>query len=41
MSRIEANLALIRRFYDPLVERGVTRERPVREAANDAELVAA
>jgi len=34
-------IALIRRFYDPLVERGVARERPVREAAGDAELMAA
>lgn len=31
----DAVVALIRRFYEPLVERGVTRERPVREAAND------
>ena len=28
-------VAHIRRFYEPLVERGVTRDRPVREAASD------
>jgi tRNA-dihydrouridine synthase B len=37
----EAVIALIRRFYEPLVERGVTRERPARDAAGDAELMAA
>jgi tRNA-dihydrouridine synthase B len=31
----DAVVTLIRRFYEPLVERGVVRERPVREAAND------
>jgi len=31
----DAVMALIRRFYDPLVERGVTRDRPAREAANE------
>ncbi len=38
---VDAVIALIRRFYEPLVERGVTRERPVREAANDDGLMAA
>jgi tRNA-dihydrouridine synthase B len=37
----DAVIELIRRFYDPLVERGVTRERPAREAANDDGLMAA
>jgi nifR3 family TIM-barrel protein len=37
----DAVVELIRRFYDPLVERGVTRERPTREAANDDGLMAA
>jgi tRNA-dihydrouridine synthase B len=37
----EAVIGLIRRFYDPLVERGVTRERPARDPAGDAELLAA
>jgi tRNA-dihydrouridine synthase B len=34
-------VSLIRRFYEPLVERGAVRERPVREAANDDGLMAA
>ncbi|MGG5818834.1 tRNA dihydrouridine synthase DusB [Falsiroseomonas sp. HW251] len=37
----DAVIALIRRFYAPLVERGVARERPVREAVTDPELMAA
>jgi tRNA-dihydrouridine synthase B len=41
LDNAEAVIALIHQFYDPLVERGVTRERPVREAATDAELMAA
>jgi len=41
LDRVEAVLDLIRRFYEPLVERGVARERPVREASGDAELMAA
>jgi tRNA-dihydrouridine synthase len=41
LHEVEAVLDLIRRFYDPLVERGVTRERASREAAGDAELMAA
>ena len=36
-----AVIALIRRFYEPLVERGVTRDRPVREATSDDGLMAA
>jgi nifR3 family TIM-barrel protein len=31
----DAVIALIRRFYDPLVERGVARERPVRETTGE------
>jgi tRNA-dihydrouridine synthase B len=38
---VDAVIALIRRFYEPLVERGIARERPVREAASEAELMAA
>jgi hypothetical protein len=37
---VEAVLDLLHRFYEPLIARGVTRERPAREAA-DAELMAA
>ena len=37
----DAVIALIRRFYDPLVERGATRERPARDAANEDGLLAA
>jgi tRNA-dihydrouridine synthase B len=37
----DAVIELIHRFYDPLVERGVTRERPAREAAADDGLMAA
>jgi tRNA-dihydrouridine synthase B len=41
LDRVEAVLDLIRRFYEPLVERGVARDRPVREAASDPERMAA
>jgi nifR3 family TIM-barrel protein len=41
LHEVEAVLDLIRRFYEPLIERGVARERPTREAATDAELMAA
>lgn len=41
LDAVEAVLDLIRRFYEPLVERGVTRERPMRETTADAELMAA
>jgi tRNA-dihydrouridine synthase B len=37
----DAVVSLIRGFYEPLVERGVVRERPARESSNDAELMAA
>ncbi len=37
----DAVLALIHGFYDPLVERGIRPERPVRGANDDAELLAA
>jgi tRNA-dihydrouridine synthase B len=37
----DAVAGLIRRFYEPLVERGVTRERVARDAANDDGLMAA
>lgn len=40
LDTVEAVLELLHRFYEPLIERGVTRERPVREAG-DAELMAA
>jgi len=40
LDEVEAVLDLLHRFYTPLIERGVARERPVREAA-DAELMAA
>jgi nifR3 family TIM-barrel protein len=40
LDTVEAVLDLLHRFYAPLIERGVTRERPAREAA-DAELMAA
>ena len=32
----DAVVALIRRFYEPLVERGVARERPVKETTGEA-----
>jgi len=41
LDEVEAVLDLIRRFYEPLVERGVARERPAREASADTELMAA
>jgi tRNA-dihydrouridine synthase B len=37
----DAVISHIRRFYEPLAERGVTRERPARDPAADAELIAA
>jgi tRNA-dihydrouridine synthase B len=37
----DAVVALIRRFYEPLLERGVARERPVREAGGEDGLMAA
>jgi tRNA-dihydrouridine synthase len=40
LDTVEAVLDLLHRFYAPLIERGVTRERPAREAAY-AELMAA
>jgi nifR3 family TIM-barrel protein len=40
LDTVEAVLDLLHRFYAPLIERGVTRERPAREAS-DAELMAA
>jgi len=37
----DAVIAHIRRFYEPLVERGAARDRPAREPANDDGLMAA
>jgi tRNA-dihydrouridine synthase B len=41
LHEVDAVLDLIRRFYEPLVERGVARERASRETSADAELMAA
>jgi nifR3 family TIM-barrel protein len=41
LDNADAVIDHIRRFYEPLVERGVTRERPVKENGSEAELMAA